>query len=70
MPLLLSIHVQVCLVSLRCLSVVGARRKLLVHGSSSAVAVLGAEEHALDNGVGQKEEAVNADVSGMVIYSM
>lgn len=64
-PLLLSIHVDVWC---RCLSGVGARRKLLVDGSSSSlVGVLGAEEDALNNGVGQKEEAVDADVSGMPI---
>lgn len=64
-PLLLSNHVDVwsC-----CLSVVGARSKLLVDGSSSSlVGVLGAEENALDDGVGQKEEAVNVGVSGMVM---
>lgn len=66
-PLLLSIHVGIWY---RCLSGVGARRKLLVDGSnSSLVGVLSAEEDALNNGVGQKEEAVDADVSGMTIDS-
>lgn len=64
MPLLPSIHRVMC----RCLSIVGASRKLLVHGSSSGVVVLSAEEDTLNNGVGQKEEAAN--VSGIVIYTI
>lgn len=51
----------------RCLDRVvrgAASRDLLVVGSSSGSSILGTEKDALNNGVAQKEEAVEVDVSG------
>jgi hypothetical protein len=47
-----------------CLSVVGASREFLVDGNSSLVGVLSAEEDALNDGIGKKEEAVIAMLAG------